>query len=126
MNSPSPAVIEPDPIEIESETSGDSVAEYSATERIGQDGLCGCAIEDLETLIYLRAAELVEQWERADPRDCWRHTGERPPRIAEPTRRQELYRPADSTVSAFWYVVGLNDLEYLKAWLANHPADAPI
>jgi hypothetical protein len=42
-------------------------------------------IEDLEVLIYLRAADMVAQWECADPRDAWRYTGEQPPRaIVDP------------------------------------------
>ena len=38
--------------------------------------------------------------------------------------RRPFATPA-STVAAFWFVVRLNDLEYLKAWLADHPADVP-
>ena len=86
---------------------------------------CGCAIEDLEELIYLRAADLIAQWECADPRDCWRHTGEQPRRAIQPPKRPEPYRPAESVIAAFQYVVSLNDLERLKDWLADHPADAP-
>jgi hypothetical protein len=103
-----PADIEPSPIEIE------------------PCELCGCAIEDLEELIYLRAADLIAQWERADPRDAWRHTGEHPPRaIIEPRSAPDPYRPAQSTVDAFWYVVRLDDPDYLANWLAQHPLDAP-
>jgi hypothetical protein len=41
----------------------------------------------------------------------------RPPRAgAEP-------RLAQSTVAAFWYVASLNDADYLKRWLAEHPRD---
>jgi hypothetical protein len=92
--------------------------------------LCGGAIEDLEELIYLRAADMIAQWERADPRDAWKHTGEAPPpdhirngpqAAAEPA----FYRTARSTEAAFKYVCSLNDADYLTRWLANHPADAP-
>jgi hypothetical protein len=34
-------------------------------------------------------------------------------------------RLAQSTVDAFRYVVALDDLEGLKAWLADRPNDAP-
>jgi hypothetical protein len=44
------------------------------------------------------------------------------PRRAEPPP----YRPAQSTIDAFWFVVGLRDPERLKAWLADHPQDAPF
>jgi hypothetical protein len=111
MDSTSPAVLEPEPIEIDS-----PLCE-----------LCGCAIEDLEELIYLRAADLIAQWERADPRDAWRHTGEQPPRaIIEPRPAPEPYRPAQSTIDAFLYVVSLCNPERLKAWLGDHPQDAPF
>jgi hypothetical protein len=106
MNSASPAELEPDPIEIE------------------PCELCGCAIEDLEELIYLRAADLIAQWERADPRDRWRHTGEQPPRTVEPSpTAAQPYRTPQSTIDAFWYVANLNDADYLKRWLAEHPRD---
>jgi hypothetical protein len=39
--------------------------------------------------------------------------------------RAEPFRPAQSTVDAFWYVVGLNDPDRLKAWMREHPKDAP-
>jgi hypothetical protein len=88
--------------------------------------LCGCTIEDLEELIYLRAADLIAEWERADPRDRWRHTGETAPKPSEePRRRAEPYRPPESTVQAFWYVTRNHDADYLAAWLAKHPADRP-
>jgi hypothetical protein len=43
-----------------------------------------------------------------------------PPRAAP-----EPYRPAASTVSAFLYLVGLDDLDRLEAWLLTRPKDAP-
>jgi hypothetical protein len=43
-----------------------------------------------------------------------------------PPRAPEPYRPAASTVDAFWYVVGLRDPERFKAWLADRPKDAPF
>jgi hypothetical protein len=109
MNVISPGQIELDPLEIE------------------PCELCGCAIEDLEELIYLRAADLIAQWERADPRDAWRHTGEHPPRStgsdAEPLPQARPYGTPQSTIAAFWHVAGLDDADYLKRWLAQHPRD---
>jgi hypothetical protein len=77
-----------------------------------------------EKEIMLRAADLVRQWEMADPRDAWRHTDEPKPKAPtpEPTRP---YRTPEATVAAFKYVLKLNDPEYLERWLANHPKDAP-
>jgi hypothetical protein len=34
-------------------------------------------------------------------------------------------RTAKSTIDAFWSVVSLNDPDRLKAWLRQHPGDAP-
>jgi hypothetical protein len=93
--------------------------------------LCGCTIEDLEELIYLRAADLVTHWESADPRDAWRHTGEPPPPAsvrnsdisAKPASATRHYRTPRATIEAFWYVASLDDADYLKRWLAQHPRD---
>jgi hypothetical protein len=93
---------------------------------------------ELERRAELRRQEevaaMVEQWERADPRDCWKHTGKTPPPTevrnspmkAAPPAAPEPYRPAASTVDAFWFVVGLRDPERFKAWLADRPKDAPF
>jgi hypothetical protein len=44
-----------------------------------------------------------------------------PPPAATPAP----YRPAAATVDAFWYVVGLDDADYLAGWLSRHPTDSP-
>ena len=49
-----------------------------------------------------------------------------PSKRLPPRSKAEPYRPAESTIAAFQYVVSLNDLEHLKNWLADHPADAPF
>lgn len=94
---------------------------------------CGCIFEDLEELIHLRAADLVTQWELADPRDAWRHTGDPAPPASvrnsnisgKPEKAARPYRTPESTVDAFWYVVSLCDPARLNAWLDVHPQDAP-
>jgi hypothetical protein len=82
--------------------------------------------EEIERLIYLRACDLVERWELADPRDRWRQTGEAPPpRTIEPApTAAQPYRTPQSTIDTFWYVVGLCNPERLTAWLDDHPQDA--
>ncbi len=45
-------------------------------------------------------------------------------RVVSTTR--EAYRPPRSTIDAFRYVVALDDLERLKAWLSERPNDAPF
>jgi hypothetical protein len=72
-------------------------------------------------------AAMIEQWERADPRDAWMHTGEAPPPDSirngpqtEPCRQSN--RPAQSTIDAFLHLAQ-HDRGRLAAWLANHPQD---
>jgi hypothetical protein len=48
-----------------------------------------------------------------------------PSKRLPPRAGPEPYRPAASTIAAFWYVVGLNDLDRLEAWLLARPKDAP-
>jgi hypothetical protein len=104
-----PATFEPDPIEIDPQSSH----------------VCGGRIEDLEELIYVRANDLIAQWERTDSRDCWRYTGEQPPRTIKPVpTAAQPYRTPQSTIDAFWYVVGLCNPERLTTWLDDHPQDA--
>jgi hypothetical protein len=74
---------------------------------------------------------MAEQWERADPRDRWRHTGEAaPPDIirngpqAEPCRPSR--RPVQSTIGAFLYLVSLKDPDRLVAWLRERERDRPF
>jgi hypothetical protein len=78
--------------------------------------------------------DLVRQWELADPRDCWKHTGEPPPPASvrnadiagRPASAPRTYRTAQSTVDAFRYLAAAGDLERLKFWLADRPKDAPF
>jgi hypothetical protein len=116
-----PAGIEPDPLEIKTAPA----IESAPTEKKPLCELCGYTIEALEELIYLRAADLIAQWECVDPRDAWRHTGEQPPRIVAPApAAAQPFRTPQSTIDAFWYVVGLCNPERLTAWLDDHPQDA--
>jgi hypothetical protein len=110
----------------------------------GPEFFCADLSPDEMTLIELeRRAELrrqeevaamVEQWERADPRDCWKHTGKPspPPEVrngpmkATPPAAPEPYRPAASTVAAFRLVAAAGDVRHLKAWLGDRPKDAPL
>jgi hypothetical protein len=76
------------------------------------------------------AARIMAQWELADPRDSWRHTGEKVPpfqlRNSETTTRHsiESYRKPQATIEAFKHVIGLGDPDYLADWLRDHPKDA--
>jgi hypothetical protein len=49
-----------------------------------------------------------------------------PSKRLPPRSELEPYRPAQSTVAAFQYVVALDELERLKAWLADRPKDTPL
>ena len=108
-----PADIEPDPIEIE------------FCER------CSSVFEDLEEVIYLRAADMVAQLELADPRDAWRHTGDQAPPTsvrnsdisAKPANAPPPYRTPQATIDAFLFVARNHDAAYLARWLDDHPKD---
>jgi hypothetical protein len=66
-------------------------------------------------------------WERADPRDAWKHTGEPPPEASDiPTTARLSYRTPQSTIGAFLFVAGLGDADYLVRWLDQHPLDASV
>jgi hypothetical protein len=66
-------------------------------------------LTELERLAILRQCHDLEQRTRAP--------------IDEP---RPPCRTAASTINAFWYVVGLRDQGRFKAWLADHPQDAPF
>lgn len=123
-----------------------AVAEYSGLiATIGQDAvqdIMGEAIaaaslapdlvepdlaDEIEAEIMLRAAETVRQWEVADIRDRHRWTGETPPPPQPspewPPRRP--YKIPQATTDAFLYLAALDDVTRLKAWLDEHPKDAP-
>ena len=54
-------------------------------------------------------------------------TGEpRPATQPAPVPRREPYAPPQAIVHAFLFVVALDDVDRLKAWLDDHPLDAPI
>ena len=124
MNAISPGQIDFDPLEMDPrmcELCGLTVDRHEMVDD-GEGPIFYCPEFDVDDDV----ADIVRRLELADPRDRWKHTGEPPPpssNIPDVVRRP--YRTAESTVAAFWYVVSLNDLEYLKAWLADHPADAP-
>jgi hypothetical protein len=79
-------------------------------------------------------AAIIQRLELADPRDAWRHTGEAPPPedirnsdiSGKPVSAPAPYRTPLSVIDAFRYVVALDDLERLKAWLSDRPTDAPF
>jgi hypothetical protein len=82
--------------------------------------------DEVEAEIMLRAAAMVRDWELADPRDRWKHTGEPKPIDRPAVRQHTPPAPPSSTVAAFLYVAALDDVERLKAWLDDHRRDAPI
>jgi len=100
---------------------GEAIAAASLVPDLAEPDLA----DEIEAEIMLRAADLVRQWELADPRDRWRHTGEPKPVIRPDSPRRQPYAPAQSTVEAFWHVQRFESPDYLARWLADHPADAP-
>jgi hypothetical protein len=78
-------------------------------------------LPELERRAELRRHEdIAAQLARWEAQDALAPCEPLPPREPEP------YRPAASTVDAFWYVVGLRDPERFKAWLADRPKEAPF
>ena len=117
MNAITPGSFEIDPVEIDPRPE----ALLDSDEIIRSEEIS----EEIERLIYLRACDLVAQWELADDRDRWRHTGEPPPRMVETLRAQvRPYRTPQCTIDAFWYVVELSNPDKLTGWLDDHPQDA--
>jgi hypothetical protein len=72
-----------------------------------------------------RRAELRRQEEVAAIVECWEAT-DVPADIARPAKKAEPYRSAQSSRDAFFYLVALDDVDRLKAWLDDRPIDAPI
>jgi hypothetical protein len=124
MNIAAPTMLEPDPTEIDPRPCalcGLTIDRHKMVDDgEGPEFFC----DDIEHEIYLRAAELVRQWELADARDSHRHTGEAPARMVDRLQRPKPYEPPQTTIDAFFYVVGLDDPDYLKRWLEQHPRDA--
>jgi hypothetical protein len=112
-----------DPIEIDP---GECVCGHGIEAHIGVNYLCPPADPEAVTaeIVELeRLAELRKQQQLAEilERISAPIGSDDPPRNNVPPP----YRTAASTISAFKYVVSLNDADYLARWLANHPADAP-
>lgn len=91
----------------------------------GPEFFCADLSPDKMTLDELeRRAELRRQEEvaallaRMDAMDG--------PAEIPPAGEPPAYRPAASTVDAFWFVVGLRDPERFKVWLGDRPKDTPF
>jgi hypothetical protein len=103
--------------------------------------LCGRPIEEhsrvdtFDGSIFLceevrLSGDLVRQWELADLRDAWRHTGEPPPPAsvrnsdisAAPAKAPQCRTP-QSVIDAFFYVLKTKDAAGIAEWLAAHPQD---
>jgi hypothetical protein len=120
---------EPDPVEIDSRPCvlcGLTVGRHEMIDDgEGPIFYCSDLLPDEMTLPELeRRAELRRQEDvaailaRMDAMDA---SAEIPP-----PREPEPYRPAQSTIDAFWFVVGLGNPEQLKTWLLARPKDAPF
>lgn len=123
--------IYPDPVEIDPrdcELCGRTIDQHECIDRgEGPEFFCHDLPLDELTLPELeRRAELIRQIDVAE-------IFARLEAMDDPSKRSQPvpakpppYRPAQSTIDAFWYVVRLDDVGRLKAWLADHPKDAPL
>jgi hypothetical protein len=67
------------------------------------------------------AAQIVRQWEIADARDRWQHTGELPPAPAAiPNAVVRSRGVPTSTIEAFKYIVSVGNPDHLAKWLRDH------
>jgi hypothetical protein len=129
MNAIRPSRIEFDPLEIDPrpcELCGLTIDRHEMIDHgDGPEFFCADVLPDDMTLPELeRRAELIRQVEVAAI--VARMDAMNGPYQCPPPREPEPYRPAASTVDAFWYVVSLRDPERFKAWLADRPKDAPF
>jgi hypothetical protein len=128
MNAISPGCFELDPIEIDPRPCGWCGLTIDRHEMIdsgeGPEHFCPDLSPDEMTLDELeRRAELRLQEEVAAM--VARMEAMDRPALSPPRAEPEPYRPAASTVDAFWYVVSLADPDRLKVWLRHRPEDAP-
>jgi hypothetical protein len=129
MNIISPEQIEPTPVELDPRPCtlcGLTVDRHEMVDD-GEGPLFFCAdiSPDEMTLIELeRRAELLLQVYVAETVASWEPMDIHRP--APPPRQPAPYRPAESTISAFRYLVASGDAGSLRSWLADRPADAPM
>jgi hypothetical protein len=126
-----PLELEPDPIEIDQrpcELCGLTIDRHDMVDDgEGPIFYCPDLSPDEMTLVELeRRAELRRQEQVAAIMARWEAQDALAPCEPVPPREPEPYRPAQSTVDAFWFVVGLRDPERFKAWLADRPKDSPF
>jgi hypothetical protein len=130
MNIAVPIEFEPAPVEIDPrpcELCGLTIDRHVEIDNgEGPEFFCADISPDDMTLDELeRRAELRRQEEVAAIIAGWEEDDAGRPRPAPPPPKDE-YRTPQSTIDAFRHVVALNDLERLKAWLADRSKDAPF
>jgi hypothetical protein len=122
---------EPEPIEIDPrpcELCGLTIDRHDMVDDgEGPQFYCPDLSPDEMTLDELeRRAELIRQEEVAAIFAQLEAMDDPSKRLPPPSEfRARSDQPAASTVAAFWYVVGLDDLDHLRAWLDDHPRDKP-
>jgi hypothetical protein len=129
MNAISRIEVEPEPIEIDPrpcELCGLTIDRHEMVDD-GDGPIFYCldlspdemTLAELERRSELRRQEqiaaMIAEMEAADHLAPIRPVSEPPP-----------YHTPQSTVDAFWFVVGLANPERFKAWLADRPKDAPF
>jgi hypothetical protein len=118
----------PHPIEIDPRACSVCGATLDRHESIddGDGPIHYCLPPDEMTMLELeRRVEMVRQIEVAAIYARLEAMDDPSKRLSPPAEPRP-YRTPQATVDAFWFVVGLQDPERFKAWLAARPDDAPF
>jgi len=124
--------IELDPIEIDPRPCGECGLTIDRHECVdtpeGPEFFCvdlspdEMTLDELELRAELRRQEevaaILARWDAMDAMEG--------PSKAPLPGKPEPYRPAASTVAAFWFLVNLDEPARLETWLLDRPKDAPI
>ena len=119
---------EPDPIEIDPRPCGECGLMIDRHQRVDtpEGPEFYCLSPDEMTLDELeRRAELIRQVEVAAIFAQLEAMDDPSKRLPQLPAELPSCRTSQATVDAFWFVVGLDDLDRLAAWLDDHQRDKP-
>jgi hypothetical protein len=123
LHSPAPIEIDPRPCEL----CGLTIDRHEMVDHgEGPEFFCADLSPDEMTIDELeRRAELIRQIEVAAIFARLEAMDDPSKRLPAPPAEPPPYRTPQATIDAFWFVVALDDLDRLAAWLDDHPRDKP-